>query len=346
MNNYNSQRESYYNLFASNTVHYIVFLIMFFLIFSGTYYIVLPNIKTIIVEQYLNGNVILDGTLNTFKKSKEDRVLSKYISRDELIELEKVKEDFLRDYLTNWRILIYKNTEQESIYSLNPALSLFMPVLILAVFVSLLMSAILPINIGLMRHKIEREIYNTVDILIIKIQKKTSNIHNIEQQILESDTLNLLNLADEWGIAPEDLRYIKTALKWKNGNFLYRFLNTWSALKFYLRFYFTDKYSNVVLGLVYIGAAVLIIIIGMRGLKFIPSNQPSLIFFALGLEFSVLLTYAVTVIYSRSDIEMQNKNNSHNNDNIPLISNEFGNSKEVENLLRAFLREKKADIKN
>jgi len=116
-------------------------------------------------------------------------------------------------------------------------------------------------------------------------------------------------------------------------------------LKFYLRFYFTDKYSNVVLGLVYIGAAVLIIIIGMRGLKFIPSTQPSLVFFALGLEFSVLLTYAFTVIYSRSDNEQNNQSSTKNNDVVPMLSSEFGNSKEVENLLRAFLRENKPNVK-
>jgi hypothetical protein len=92
--------------------------------------------------------------------------------------------------------------------------------------------------------------------------------------------------------------------------------------------------------LVYIGAAVLIIIIGMRGLKFIPSTQPSLVFFALGLEFTVLLTYAFTVMYSRNDNEsvVQSRYSSDSNS---LISDDFGNSREVENLLRAFLKSNK-----
>jgi arginine exporter protein ArgO len=98
------------------------------------------------------------------------------------------------------------------------------------------------------------------------------------------------------------------------------------------------------LGLVYIGAAVLIIIIGMRGLKFIPSTQPSLVFFALGLEFSVLLTYAFSVMYSRSDNETeQDKNKENNHSGNYILSDEFGNSKEIENLLRAYIRSPKPE---
>ncbi|MFW6276696.1 MAG: hypothetical protein ACOC2K_03360 [Bacteroidota bacterium] len=107
-----------------------------------------------------------------------------------------------------------------------------------------------------------------------------------------------------------------------------------------MRFHFTLKYTNAVLGLVYVGAAVLIIIIGMRGLKFIPSSQPSLVFFALGLEFTLLITYAISLMYSREEDESSDygaKTQSASSD--LLMNSDFGNSKDVENLLRVFIRQ-------
>ena len=98
--------------------------------------------------------------------------------------------------------------------------------------------------------------------------------------------------------------------------------------------------------MVYIGAAVLIIIIGMRGLKFIPSSQPSVIFFSLGLEFSVLVTYAFTVMYSRSDSEFEQEKSNKFEMKQNTFSLDLGNSKEVENLLRAFIRTPKKQLEN
>jgi len=56
-----------------------------------------------------------------------------------------------------------------------------------------------------------------------------------------------------------------------------------------------------VLGLVYIGAAVLIIVIGLRGLKFLPATDPSVVLGALGLEFLLLITYAAMLMYGRGE---------------------------------------------
>ena len=78
-------------------------------------------------------------------------------------------------------------------------------------------------------------------------------------------------------------------------------LRTHDAMKFYMREYFTDRYSNTILGLVYMGAAVLIIVIGIRGLKFLPSTDPSVVLSALGLEFMLLVTYAAVLMYGRSE---------------------------------------------
>ena len=111
------------------------------------------------------------------------------------------------------------------------------------------------------------------------------------------------------------------------------------GLNVYLRLYFTEKYNNSILGMVYIGASVLIVIIGFRGLKFIPSTQPSLIFFALGLEFSLLITYAFALIFSKpEEIENHSENEENNGQNRMFLGN---NNKDIERILRVFVKSEK-----
>ncbi|MCX6147372.1 MAG: hypothetical protein NTW25_09010, partial [Candidatus Kapabacteria bacterium] len=77
-----------------------------------------------------------------------------------------------------------------------------------------------------------------------------------------------------------------------------------AGLRLYLAHHFSEKYSNNVTGLAYAGAAVLIIAVGIRGLKFIPANRPSLIFFAILLEFTLLSLMAVTIFYTEEEERM------------------------------------------
>jgi hypothetical protein len=71
-----------------------------------------------------------------------------------------------------------------------------------------------------------------------------------------------------------------------------------SGMATYMRFHFTEEYSNTVTGMAYGGAAFLIFVVGIRGLKFIPATKPSFILFALGIEFSMLVLLAVTMIFT------------------------------------------------
>ncbi len=111
------------------------------------------------------------------------------------------------------------------------------------------------------------------------------------------------------------------------------------AIKFYMRHYFTIQYSNTILGLVYIGAAALIIIIGIRGLKFIPGTEPSIILFALGLEFILLITYAVMVMYTKQDDETTKDKQSvmGTNTDYTAVPSGIKGAEDVENLLRMFV---------
>lgn len=77
---------------------------------------------------------------------------------------------------------------------------------------------------------------------------------------------------------------------------------------------FVPKYSNNVMGLVYVGAAILILIVGLRGLGSIASRlpivpafaldgatgkiHPNLVMFALVLEFCILILLAVVTYFT------------------------------------------------
>ncbi|MCS6966170.1 MAG: hypothetical protein NZ473_05335 [Candidatus Kapabacteria bacterium] len=73
------------------------------------------------------------------------------------------------------------------------------------------------------------------------------------------------------------------------------------ALRLYMSHHFAEQYSNAVTGLAYGGAALLIIAIGIRGLKFIPATRPTLILFAIFLEFSMLTLLAFTLFYTEAE---------------------------------------------
>jgi len=66
----------------------------------------------------------------------------------------------------------------------------------------------------------------------------------------------------------------------------------------YMRFHFTEEYSNTVTGMAYGGAAFLIFVVGIRGLKFISATHPSFVLFALGVEFTMLVLLATTMIFT------------------------------------------------
>lgn len=314
----NTDRQQYFELEKHSVLQHIIFNIIFAVLIVVVFSVSLPFIEEFIVQKSLQGDVIRNGSKIP-------------------ISLEDKNDSLVTGYYNSWAIDIYKKTNQESRYWFNPILSLSMPIILFSFWLALVISSIMPLNIGLIRHKIEREIINQIDRIFYAVNGYYADSNeDIINEILNADSRELHSLSNRWKIIHTDMKLIQKVLRWQKSNTLYKTIHPWTGLGFYLRFYFTDKYSNLILGLVYIGAAVLIIIIGLRGLKFIPSSQPSLVFFALGLEFSVLLTYALTVMYSRTDSESEV--DKKNNEQKPNLSLDFGSSKEVENLLRAFLK--------
>lgn len=76
------------------------------------------------------------------------------------------------------------------------------------------------------------------------------------------------------------------------------------GLRLYMAHHFTEKYSNAVTGFAYFGAAILIVVIGIRGLKFIPATKPSLILAAISLEGCLLALLAFSLVYTESEERM------------------------------------------
>jgi hypothetical protein len=247
----------------------------------------------------------------------------------------------LTSYFFSWAIDLNKGTPLVSRYWFNPFLTLILQSSLFAVGFAVLLTSIMPRSIGYMHQKIEREIISLIDkISFIKFGYHSDNRHSeVIDDILHSDIRQLQTYVDELKMPLDDLKVLHKAIKWNSSGLLYRIIHVNDGIKMYMRFYFTVRYNNTILGLVYIGAAVLIIIIGLRGLKFIPPTEPSLVLFALGLEFTLLIIYAIVMMYSREEDEFSPEQAASRNDTI-MLGKDFGSSREIENLLRVFINKK------
>lgn len=91
----------------------------------------------------------------------------------------------------------------------------------------------------------------------------------------------------------------RNGLEWRSNH-----LKMGKGFKLYMAHHFTEQFSNNVTGLAYGGAAVLIVGVGIRGLKFIPADRPSVILFVIFLEFTMLVLLAITMFYTENEERM------------------------------------------
>ena len=322
MVNKRKSEKSYFELTEHTTTQLIIFNIIAIVSIITIFMLLLPVIQEFF-ETYLSGEV----------HNTTGEYYSYTIKTDQPVKG--------INYITSWAIDIKHSSSDDSRFWFNPALSILLESLIAGFAFAFLITSLMPQSVGLMRQKIEREIINAID----KIAYNRSGFQS-EEESLEIISLlkkaklpDLMEYASEWRTKLDELILLQKGLKWKDSGLWYRIININTGLSIYMRFYFTIKHSNTVLGLVYMGAAVLIIIIGLRGLKFIPPTQPSLVLFALGLEFALLISYAFTIMYTK-DEESSNETSSGGRTDNFLLSNEFGSSKEVEKLLRVFIKTK------
>lgn len=326
MSDYNNNQKTYFDMAEHNSVQVIITALIFMVIFYFSFVIVFPLLESLVFEGFLSGRVYNDGKLVS-------------------VSLESATPRQYTQQLFAWAVDIYLNTPAEARYWFNPIVSLALPVSFFALMISFSISAMLPFNLGYMRHKIEREIANVIDKISLARYgyHAESGQHEIVDEIKSADLRDIHDLSKQWRLNIEDIKIIHKAIKWRDGNFTYKLFHLMNAFKLYMRFHFTQRYSSTVLGFVYIGAAVLIIIVGLRGLKFIPPTQPSFVLFALGLEFVLLLIYALTLMFSRDEEESEMESGNFETKSLS-DSGEFGSSREVENLLRVFIKKQDKDI--
>jgi hypothetical protein len=165
--------------------------------------------------------------------------------------------------------------------------------------VATIVTTILPRQIGYMSNKIEREIDNTIGRIDEQTGDKVTR-EEIERITAANSRDDLSPVAKEFGpVIVNEIEDVRAANRWKRNKLLFT-----KGLRLYMTRHFSEKYSNNVQGFAYGGAAILIVVIGIRGLKFIPPTQPSILLAAITLEFTMLTLLAVTLFYTEEEQRM------------------------------------------
>lgn len=114
------------------------------------------------------------------------------------------------------------------------------------------------------------------------------------------------------GAVERSINNLREARAWRSNR-----LNIFIAIRLFMSESFAPKHAGKVQGLVYAGAGLLIIIIGLRGLRFIPASRPSLIFASLALECALVFALGLTMYFQYEDSGSTEslkriENNTHN----------------------------------
>ena len=328
-----SNRKEYFELSKHTSLQYIVYAAMIVSVVSFLHIIIAMPMMDVFFTSFMHADVASDGEVLEYR-------IAEGAPKDEVVT----------NLFTNWGIVERiagmenePNKMRVARYLFNPTLALLPLILFIGVAISTYVVSFLPKSIGLFRQKIQREIMNMLDTISISLygEHTDSEILDLRTRVIDADIRDLHDLAKEYKISVDEMKNLQGALLWQEATSPFEsFIRTQVALQFYMRSYFSIQYANAILGMVYMGAAVLIIIIGIRGLKFIPSSEPSVILFALSLEFILLIVYAIMLIFSPKEDEREQ--NASSSSDTGIFSMFGGGSQdtskaEVESLLKIFL---------
>jgi len=247
-----------------------------------------------------------------------------------------------------WRLVVdangggpYAREIDAKEYLFNPMLALAPITLAMGFLVASLVSALLPPRVGLLRKNLEREISQALERLAVQVYGVavgSAETLTLAERIRSASLEELGALATEYGTSADELILLQRAVPWASGG-VRRLFSLPSAVRLYLRNHFTVEYEQAVLGSIYVGAAVLIIIIGLRGLQFIPKERPSLVLFAIALEFVLLIAYAVTLMFSPSQEQPARQSGGLGElfSAAPTVSSPIASVHYAEKLLRMFI---------
>lgn len=182
---------------------------------------------------------------------------------------------------------------------ISPILTFGILSLFFGFFVAVVITAMMPRQIGYVAMKIEREIDATIDRIDEQTGDKISR-EEIERITAPNSHDDLVPIERQFGpVIVNEIEDVRQARAWKRNR-----LFVTKGLRLYMTRHFAEKYSNNVQGFAYGGAALLIVVIGIRGLKFIPPTEPSILLTAITLEFSMLVLLAVTLFYTEEEQRM------------------------------------------
>jgi hypothetical protein len=119
-----------------------------------------------------------------------------------------------------------------------------------------------------------------------------------------------------------------------------------AGLRLYMTHHFCEKYQNVVTGMAYGGAAFLIVAIGIRGLKFIPADKPSIILLAITLEFAMLALMATSLVYTEGEERMDKIMKKMEDANRSSLEAQRGQQADIHMLTNALVGQTSAIIKD
>lgn len=230
---------------------------------------------------------------------------------------------------------------------LEPHIGFWILSLVVGLFLSVLITIILPSSIGFMASLFEKEIDHVkvkirlqtgfndkvVDMLTLPDNKlKDSDINEVErlfrtiwERTASDSELASKKLIDFDDIFDDETDLVlfrneaiynrikeffsdfvvteiidtRNGLEWRSNH-----LKIGKGFKLYMAHHFTEQFSNNVTGLAYGGAALLIVGVGIRGLKFIPADRPSVMLMVIFLEFTMLLLLAITMFYTENEERM------------------------------------------
>lgn len=201
------------------------------------------------------------------------------------------KNPRLQEALVKASLRDFEKESKRTIYFLNPYIAFAPLYLFVSIALSFLFSMFFPAGnrLSWIRHNLDRVLLHIESVL-----RKQFESHDIEFEstiALEPDArAAIIRESTLPEVITTEVNDFIAAKRWTLG----RGGNPFVPLKFYFRYHMAVVYGNMIQGVVAGGAAVLIFVIGLRGVKLISQEEPSLILMSLSLEFILLLVLMIT----------------------------------------------------
>ena len=197
----------------------------------------------------------------------------------------------LREAQTKMELRNFEKEHERTIYFLNPYIAFAPLYVFISVALAFLFSMFFPVGSSLswIRHNLDR-VHGHMESSLRK-QFESHALDFDETCALDRDARDdIIRKSTLPEVITNEVDDFIVTRRWMQG----KSGNPFSPLKFYFRYRLATAYGNIIQGIVAGGAAVLIFVIGLRGVKLISQEEPSLILMSLSLEFILLLVLMLT----------------------------------------------------